>query len=177
MSGRPDPTRVVADADVLAADLLCAGPADATDPTTLGGESDGAAARAALDALRTHSWTMLVATDPLLDDAEHVVASLADPSLAAAWRARVEEWATVVDPAVDGHPALVAAHAGPAAHVLTFEPSLASAGAGANLRAHLDVSVRHPRAFIQVFDAAALWAAVHDAAPGDYPGPDRDPRA
>ncbi|WP_276258297.1 DUF7384 family protein [Haloglomus litoreum] len=175
MTDRPSPASVVADADVLAADLLCGGPAAST-PDADEVDDDGAAARAALDALRAHSWTTLVATGPLLDDAEAIVADLADPDLAAAWRDRVEGWATVVEPAAGGHPALVAAHAGPAAHVLTFEQSLASAGAGANLRQRIDVSVRHPRAFVRVFDAAALWAAVHDDNPGEYPGPDRDPR-
>lgn len=172
MSDRPSPASVVADADVLAADLLCGGPADAApDPDT-----DGGAARAALDLLREHSWTTLVATEPLLDDAEAVVAALADADLAAAWRARVADWATVVVPGAGGHPALVAAHAGDAAHLLTFEESFASAAAGANLRDRLDISVRHPRAFVEVFDAAGLWAAVHDAHPADYPGADRDPR-
>lgn len=178
MSESPDPTRVVVDADVLAADLLCGGPADARpEAADLDDAGDGAAARAALDILRAHSWTTLVATGPLLDDAEAVVADLAAPDLAADWRARVGEWATVVEPSAGGHPALVAAHAGSAAHVLTFEESLTSAGAGANLRQRLDASVRPPRAFVRVFDAAALWAAVHDGDPDDYPGPDRDPRS
>jgi len=61
MSDEPNPARVVADADVLAADLLCDG-----------------ASRDAIDHLRAHSWTTLVASDPLLDDAETVVADLAD---------------------------------------------------------------------------------------------------
>ncbi|WP_254831735.1 DUF7384 family protein [Haloglomus salinum] len=174
---RPNPARVVADADVLAADLLCGGPADAApDVDGLDAAGDGAAARAALDHLRAHSWATLVATGRLLDDAEAVVADLADPGLAADWRERIEDWAVVVEQTPGDHPALAAAHAGPAAHILTFEESLASAGAGATLRKHLDVSVRHPRAFAQVFDAAALWAAVHDADPDEYPGPDRDPR-
>jgi hypothetical protein len=167
VTDRPSPASVVADADVLAADLLCGGPADA----------DPAAARAALDHLRAHSWTTLVATGPLLDDAEAVISDLADTDLAADWRGHIADWAVVVEQTPGDHPALAAAHGGPAAHILTFDESLASAGAGANLRKHLDVSVRHPRAFARVFDAAALWAAVHDADPDDYPGPDRDPRA
>jgi hypothetical protein len=174
VSSRPSPASVVADADVLAADLLCGGPADAMPDGIPDGE--GRAARAALDRLREHAWTTLVATEPLLDDTESVVADLADPGLAADWRARVEEWAVVVDQTPGDHPALAAAHGGPAAHLLTFDEGLASADAGANIRQYVDVSIRHPRAFARVFDAAALWAAVHDAEPGDYPGPDRDPR-
>ena len=54
-----DPTWVVADADVLAADLLC-------------GEAAENPARTALDHVRRHSWMSLVASDPLLDDAQAV---------------------------------------------------------------------------------------------------------
>lgn len=177
MTARPSPASVVADADVLAADLLCGGPASAApEAGDLDAADEGAAARAALDALRSHSWTELVATDPLLDDAEAVVATLANPTLAADWRERIADWAVVVDQTPGDHPALAAAHGGPAAHILTFDESLTSAGAGANVRKYLDVSVRHPRAFVRVFDAAALWAAVTDGEPADYPGPDRDPR-
>ena len=75
MSETPDPTRVVADADVLAADLLV-----------------GGNARAALDHLRRHSWTTLVASDALLDDTETVVAALATAELATAHRDRLEAW-------------------------------------------------------------------------------------
>ncbi|MFB6354291.1 MAG: hypothetical protein ABEJ92_09415, partial [Halobacteriales archaeon] len=60
--------RVVADADVLAADLLC-----------------GGSAREALDLVRAHDWVTLVASEPLLDDAATVVADLADGDLADDW--------------------------------------------------------------------------------------------
>jgi hypothetical protein len=171
MTGGADPARVVADADVLAADLLRGGPAVA-DPDA---STDGGAARAAMDLLREHSWTTLVATDPLLDDAEAVIADLADPALAADWRARVADWATVVEQEPGDHPGLAAVHRGGAAHLLTYDEGLGSAGAGLNLPVR--VSVRHPRAFCRVFDAAGLWAAIHDRDPAAYPGPDRDPRA
>ena len=81
----PDPTRVVADADVLAADILV-----------------GGAARDALDRLRRHSWLELVATAPLLDDAEAVVAELAEPGLADEWRGRVERSTVRVDQPAGG---------------------------------------------------------------------------
>jgi hypothetical protein len=173
VSDRPSPASVVADADVLAADLLCGGPGDAMPEAP---DADGPAARAALDHLRRHAWTELVATEPLLDEAEAIVADLAAPGLAADWRERVDKWAEVGEQTPGDHPALAAAHGGPAAHILTFDEELASAGAGANIRKYVDVSVRHPRAFARVFDGAALWAAVHDGDPADYPGPDRDPR-
>ncbi|GAB3420196.1 hypothetical protein GCM10027435_22440 [Haloparvum alkalitolerans] len=155
----PTPARVVADADVLAADLLV-----------------GGSARAALEALWRHSWTTLVASDALLDDAESVVADLADPadaSLAADWRAAVADWREPVVHPPDDHPALGSAYRGGAMHVLSLDDRLTSAGAGAALRDRVPVSVREPRAFAAVFDAARLYPEVRD---GDYPGPDRAPR-
>jgi predicted nucleic acid-binding protein len=153
----PDPTRIVADADVLAADLL------------VGGD-----ARRALDTVREHSWLTLVASDELLDDAEAVVADLAAESLAADWRERVEAWREPVEQTPGDHPGLASAHAGTAAHLLSFDERLTSATGGANLRAHVDVSVRTPRAFAAVFDAERLWPEI---GAGEYPGPDTDPRA
>ena len=153
----PDRARVVADADVLAADLLV-----------------GGAARAALDHLRRHSWLELVATGRLLDDAEAVVGALADGDLATDWRRTVEEWAVVVDQPAGDHPALAAAYRGDAAHVVSMDERLQSAAAGANLRATMDVSVRSPDAFATVFDPEAAYELRFD---GEYPGPDRDPRA
>ena len=153
----PDPTRIVADADVLAADLLV-----------------GADARRALDAIREHSWLTLVASDPLLDDAAAVVESLADASLAADWRERVEGWRFRVEQEPGDHPGLASAHRGNAAHLLSFDERLTSATGGATLRKHVDVSVRTPTAFAAVFRAERLWPEVGE---GAYPGPDRDPRA
>ncbi len=155
-SEESSPARVVADADVLAADLLV-----------------GGAAREALDALRRHSWTTLVASDALLDDAEAVVASLADASLAADWRGRAEAWREPVSHPADDHPALGSAYRGGAMHVLSFDDRLTGAGAAAGLNARFPVSVREPRAFAALFDPASLYAEMVG---GEYPGPDRDPR-
>lgn len=157
-SGREvDHGRIVADADVLAADLLV-----------------GGAARDALDHVRRHSWLDLVATGPLLDDAEAVVADLADADLAGEWRARLDEVAVVVDQPEGDHPALAAAYRGGAAHVVSMDERLQSPAAGANLRGAMDVSVRSPDAFATVFDPAGVYDLLF--ADG-YPGPDRDPRA
>lgn len=153
----PDPARVVADADVLAADLLV-----------------GGAARDALDCVRRHSWVELVATAPLLEDAEAVVAELADEGLAGDWRERVEAECVLVEQEPGDHPALAAARGGEAAHLLSFDEGLGSARTGATLRKYVDTSVKRPRAFARLFDPAALYEAVEG---GEYPGPDRDPRA
>lgn len=151
-----DPTRIVVDADVLAADLLV-----------------GGAARAVMDVLRTHSWLELVATDPLLDDAEAIIESLADRELAAAWRDEIESLAVVVEQPAEDHPALAAAYRGRASHVVTFDEGLRSPEAGASLRGVFDVSVRSPDAFVAVVDPAAIYELVFE---GEYSGPDRDGR-
>lgn len=156
MTDRPNAARVVAEADVLAADLLV-----------------GEAARDALDHVRRHSWVELVASDALLDDAEAVVARCADSDLAAAHRERLEAERVAVDHPSGDHPGLASAYAGRAAHLLTFEESLRTAQAGASLRSLVDVSVKHPAAFARLFDPARLYPEVVG---GEYPGSDVDPR-
>ncbi|WP_224333669.1 DUF7384 family protein [Haloprofundus halobius] len=159
VTDRPEasPARVVADADVFAADLL------------VGGD-----ARRALDCLREHSWTTLVASDALLDDAEAVIASLSDSKLAADWRERIETLREPTDHAGGDHPALGSAYHGGAMHLLTFDPRLQTAQVGATLRKRVALSVRHPKAFATLFDAESLYREVVG---GEYPGADRDPRA
>ncbi len=152
-----DPTRIVADADVLAADLL------------VGGD-----ARAALDHVRAHDWLTLPASDPLLDDATATIRALADADLAADWRDRIEEERDPVDHPAGDHPGLASAYRGGAAHLLSYEEELRSARTGLSIQPYADLSVRSPDAFARLFDAAALYEATHD---GEYPGPDRDPRA
>lgn len=150
------PTRVVADADVLVADLL------------VGGD-----ARRALDRVREHSWVALVASDPLLADARAVIERLVGrESLAADWAQRVREERTAVEHPAGDHPALASAYRGGAAHLLSFDERLTTAQVGLSVQPHLALSVREPGAFAAVFDAAGLY----ESTVGDtYPGPDRDP--
>ena len=152
----PSPARIVADSDVLAADLLVGGPA-----------------REALDHVRANGWLTLVASDPLLADAEAVVSSLADEDLAGAWRARIDAERHPVEHPAGDHPALASAIAGDAAHVLTFDEQLTGAEAGVSLQKY-SISVRTPAAFVTIFDPAAIYEAFVGES---YPGPDRDPRS
>jgi plasmid stabilization system protein ParE len=158
-----DPARIVADADVLAADLLVGDSGDAS----------GNAAREAMDAIRSHSWLELVASDDLLDDAEAVIRDLADPDLATAWRERIEALRVEVEHPAGDHPALASAYRGRAAHLLSYDEGLRSAEAGATFGSRLNVSVKTPAGFAALFDAESLYEAVEG---GEYPGPDRDPR-
>ena len=153
----PAPTRVVADSDVLAADLFVDG-----------------TARAALDRVRAHSWLTLVASDDLLDDAEGVVADLADDDLAADWRATVATLVAHVDQPAGDHPALASAYRGGAMHVLSFDDRLTGVAGNRRVRDRVETTVRHPDAFVALFDPAKLYPEVGE---GEYPGPDRDPRA
>jgi predicted nucleic acid-binding protein len=150
-------TRIVADADVLAADLLV-----------------GGAARDSLDVVRAHSWIELVASDALLADAEAVIATLADDELTTDWREMIETERVAVDHPPEDHPALASAYQGEAVHVLSLDERLQSAKAGVTLREHMDASIKHPDAFVRLFDAERLYETVFDE---PYPGPDRDPRA
>jgi predicted nucleic acid-binding protein len=155
-AGEARAARVVADADVLAADLLVGGPA-----------------REALDAVRAHGWLTLVVSDPLLADVEAVVATLSGADLASAHRERLADLGERVEHDPGDHPALACAYRGDAGHVLSLDDDLLGADAGAAVRARVETAVKHPDAFARQFDAAALYEAVV----GDsYPGPDRDPR-
>jgi predicted nucleic acid-binding protein len=153
----PDPTRVVADPAVLAADLLVAGDA-----------------REALDHVRRHSWVDLVASAELLAETERLVTSLTDSELAAAHRERLEADRVAVDQPEDDHPALASAYRGEAAHLLSYDERLNSAKAGLTLQPRVSVSVRPPDAFARLFDPESLYEATVG---GEYPGPDADPRA
>lgn len=147
-----DATRIVADADVLAADLLV-----------------GGAAREAMDIVRRHDWLTLVVTGELLSDCESVVADLAEPSLATDHRMLLAEVADVVEQTPGDHPALAAAHEGEAAHILSLDDKLTSARAGMELQPHLSVSVRTPSAFVTVFDPEPLYEERFEE---PYSGPD-----
>ena len=149
--------RVVADADVLAADLLCGGPA-----------------RAALDHVRRHAWVTLVASEQLLADAEAIVREHGDPGLAADWRARIDADSERVEHPAGDHPGLASAYRGGAAHLLSYDDDLRSVETGLALQPHMQLSVRPPDAFAALFDPEPLYETVEG---GAYPGPDRDPRA
>jgi predicted nucleic acid-binding protein len=151
------PTRIVADADVLAADVLVGGPS-----------------RDALDHVRSHSWMTLVASDALLEETRAVVAELADDDVADAWRERATAETERVHHDPGDHPGLASAVHGEAAHLLSFDDALGSVQTGMSVQPHAKLSVRPPDAFARLFDAASLYEAEFE---DDYPGPDRDSRA
>lgn len=149
--------RIVADADVLAADLLV-----------------GNHSRDALDVVRRHDWITLVASEPLLDDATTIIERLASASLARDWRVNITEEAAIVTHPAGDHPALGAAMQGTAGHLLSLDDRLTSAGANRTLQSRMAVSVRTPTAFVRLFDPAPLYESLFGES---YPGPDADPSA
>lgn len=152
--GEADYTRIVADSDVLAADLLV-----------------GGASRTALDTVRSHSWLELIVTEPLLADAHALIRTLSNRTLADEWRTLIEELATIVEQPPDDHPALAAAYRGGAMHLVSLDDRMQSPAAGANLRDAMAISIRSPDAFVAVFDPETAYEATFDA---PYPGPDRE---
>ncbi|WP_049969538.1 DUF7384 family protein [Haladaptatus cibarius] len=148
----PNPARIAVDADVLAADLLV-----------------GGNARQTMDIVRSHSWVELVASDELLSDAEWVIHQLADDQLARDWREEIEKCRIEVEQSPGDHPALASAHAGNAAHIVSYDDDLRSAKTAATLQGRISVSVKHPDGFVSLFDPESLYDVVVG---GEYPGPD-----
>ncbi len=149
-----DPAGIVADADVLVADVFVDGPA-----------------RSSLVAVRSHSWITLFASEELLTDAEAIIASLADESLATDWRKLMKAECELVEHPPEDHPALATAYRSGAAHLLSFDETLTSAQANLSIKSHLPVSVRQPDAFARLFDAESLYESLFEE---PYPGPDVD---
>lgn len=156
MTPTAEPTRVVADVDVLVADVFIDGDA-----------------RRALDHVRGHSWLEWYVSEALVELASGYIASLGDEELAAGWNDRVRRATITVDHPTGDHPALATANSAKAGHVLSYDEGLRSAKTALALRDRLATSVKHPRGFVRLFDPATLYEATQGA---PYPGPDRDPR-
>lgn len=148
--------RVVADADVLAADIL----ADGT-------------AREALDDVRRHSWVHLVASDYLLAQAKQLIAEFGSSELAREWRETIEHMRRSVDHPPGDHPALASAYRGGARQLLTLDGELTGTGANLSLQSHMSISISTPDAFVTVFDPEPVYETRFEE---PYPGPDNDPR-
>lgn len=148
--------RVVADAGVLAADLLV-----------------GSASRESLDHVRRHSWVELVASDELLGQARSVIAELANSDLADDWLETVEIERVPVEHPPGDHPALASAYRGDARHLLTEDPSLSDSSTNLALQSHMSLSVRTPDSFAHLFDPEPLYESLFGES---YPEPDRERR-
>ena len=108
--------------------------------------------------LREHPPFALVTTDRVLADARAVIGTLSADRLAADWEERIRTEAEVLGPAPAGHPAIAAAAAGDAATVLSLDPRLQSAKAGAAIRSQVATSVKSPAAFVALVDPDTFFA-------------------
>lgn len=151
----PLPTRVVADADVLAADLL------------VGGD-----ARRALEAIWQHPWMTLLASDPLLTETERLIDELTT-GVAADWRALAAAWREPVTQPRGDHPAVASAYRGGAMQLLSFDETLTASTTATTLSQRFPVSIREPAAFSGLFDPASLYQTVSE---DSYDGAERSPR-
>lgn len=157
MTKTPDPTRIVADADVLTAEVFIDG-----------------TARMAMDRIRRHSWLELIASEAILDETASIIARLGDQALADEWYALIEPECHIVEHPRRDNPALGSAYAGSAGHLLTYDETLTSAKTGVQMRRAMPISVRTPDAFVRTVAIDVLYEAnVGDT----YPGPDVEPRA
>ena len=135
MTERPDPMRIVADVDVLAADLLVDG-----------------TAREAMSMIRESATLSAVCSEELLSESREIIATLGDPTLAAAWERRARADFDIVEMRGDGHGALLTAAAGRAGTVLSHDEALQSVAAGVAIREHIETSVKSPDAFVSLVD-------------------------
>lgn len=148
--------RVVADVDVLAADLYLDG-----------------SARAALDLIRSHSWISLIASERLINETTTLIEQLGSQALAEHWAAKIQQRTTIVEHPPRDHPALASAIRGNAAHLLSHDPKLSSAKTGVALQSHGHTSVKPPDAFVRLFDPQTAYEHITGT---EYPGPDHPPR-
>ncbi len=139
MTEPPDPTCIVADVDVLAADLFIDG-----------------FAREALSMIRETPALSLVLTDTLIDQTVAVIEHFGDTELADTWEHRVRTDFETVEPVLAGHPGLVAAAAASAGTLLSHDERLQRARAGVAIRARVATSVKSPRAFVSIVDPSTL---------------------
>ena len=154
--GETAPEAVVADVDVLVADLFVDGHS-----------------RDALDHVRRHSWVDLVASEPLLATVRAVVTNLGTPELADDWDERARRACHIVDHPAEDTPALASAYRSGAHHLLTFDGALAATETNLGIQPHMDLSIRPPDAFARLFDPAGMYEHLFEKS---YSGPDRDPR-
>ena len=127
--------RVVVDSEVLAEDAK--------------GEKS---AKVAMEIIRECQWIVLVASIPLLDEAQKMVEMELGMELAKKWRVSTESVCEIVDHPKRDHPALASAYMGNAQHIISRDQRLTSVKAGVAIRAKVETSVKKPEAFVNLFE-------------------------
>ncbi len=109
-------------------------------------------AKMSMEIIRKCQWIVLVASTPLLDEAQKKVEMELGMELGKKWRVDTEDVCEIVDHPEGDHPALASAYVGNAQHIISRDENLTSAKAGVNIRTKIETSVKKPDAFVNLFE-------------------------
>lgn len=127
--------RVVVDSGVLAGDV-----------------KKEKSAKIVMEIIRRSPWIVIIASIPLLDEAQTVIETDFGEELAKKWREDIESMCEIVDHLEGDHPALASAYVGNAQHIISGDEMLTNAKAGVAIRTKIETSVKRPDAFVKLFE-------------------------
>ena len=127
--------RVVVDSGVLAGDV-----------------KKEKSAKIVMEIIRRSPWIVIIASIPLLDEAQTVIETDFGEELAKKWREDIESMCEIVDHLEGDHPALASAYVGNAQHIISRDGRLTNAKAGVAIRTKIETSVKRPDAFVKLFE-------------------------
>ena len=127
--------RVVVDSGVLAGDV-----------------KKEKSAKIVMEIIRRSPWIVIIASIPLLDEAQKVIETELGGELAKKWREDIESMCEIVDHSEGDHPALASAYVGNAQHIISGDEMLTNAKAGVAIRTKIETSVKRPDAFVKLFE-------------------------
>ena len=127
--------RVVVDSGVLAGDV-----------------KKEKSAKIVMEIIRRSPWIVIIASIPLLDEAQTVIETDFGEELAKKWREDIESMCEIVDHLEGDHPALASAYVGNAQHIISRDERLTNAKAGVAIRTKIETSVKRPDAFVKLFE-------------------------
>ena len=127
--------RVVVDSGVLAGDV-----------------KKEKSAKIVMEIIRRSPWIVIIASIPLLDEAQTVIETDFGEELEKKWREDIESMCEIVDHLEGDHPALASAYVGNAQHIISGDEMLTNAKAGVAIRTKIETSVKRPDAFVKLFE-------------------------
>tara|TARA_A100001037_G_scaffold238258_1_gene217603 strand:+ start:894 stop:1304 length:411 start_codon:yes stop_codon:yes gene_type:complete len=109
-------------------------------------------AKIVMDIIRKSPEMVIIASMPLLDEAQKVIETDLGGELADRWREDIESICEIVDHLEEDHPALASAYVGNAQHIISRDERLTNAKAGVAIRTKIETSVKRPDAFVKLFE-------------------------
>ena len=109
-------------------------------------------AKIVMEIIRRSPWIVIIASIPLLDEAQKVIETELGGELAKKWREDIESMCEIVDHLEGDHPALASAYVGNAQHIISGDEMLTNAKAGVAIRTKIETSVKRPDAFVKLFE-------------------------